>query len=252
MRRVAPLRLRAPFATATAAAVLFTGTVTLRLPAGAAPAARLERGRMLVASADLPDPNFRRAVILLLEYDSTGALGVIVNRPTDVALDTVLPEIAELKGRPETVFLGGPVARDRMILLVQTPKAPEAAAKVLDGLFITTNLDVLRELARGPRDRVPFRAFVGYAGWGPGQLDAEARRGDWDVVPGDPAKVLAREPAKLWEQMRERARGEWVQGAPPVPAGDVTAVRAQRSTGGVALPPEARNAWRASTLAFTS
>lgn len=207
---------------------------------------------MLVASAALPDPSFRHAVILLLEYEPSGALGVIVNRPTELALDTVLPEVPELAGRGETIFLGGPVARDRMIVLVRASKPPESSVQVLDGLFITASFDVLRELARGPRDGTPFRAFAGYAGWGPGQLDAEVGRGDWDVVPGDVAKVLTREPAQLWEQLHERARGEWVKTPPPSPAGNVAAIRDQRSIGGVALPPPARNACRASTLAFTS
>ena len=217
-----------------------------------APAARLARGRMLVASAALPDPSFHHAVILLLEYETSGALGVVVNRPTEVALDAVLPEVPELKGRGETIFLGGPVARDRMIVLVRAATPPESSARVLDGLFITASFEVLRELARGPRDVTPFRAFAGYAGWGPGQLDAEVGRGDWDVVPGDVAKILTREPAQLWKQLHERAKGEWVKASPPSPAAGLSSVADQRSIGGVALPPPARNACRASTLAFTS
>jgi putative transcriptional regulator len=230
-----------------------------------APATRLARGKLLVASDALPDPNFHHGVILLLEYDANGALGVIVNQPTEVTLDSVLPEISELKGRNEKVFLGGPVARDRMILLVRTTKPPQPSSQVLDGLFITASFDALRELTRGPRDA--YRAFVGYAGWGPGQLDVEVGRGDWDVIPGDAAKVIAREPAKLWEQLHQRAQGDWVRAAPPAGAGAIADVRdalsvqpraavaasaAQRSIGGVALPPPARNACRASTLAFTS
>ena len=207
---------------------------------------------MLVASAALPDPSFHHAVILLLEYETSGALGVVVNRPTEVALDAVLPEVPELKGRGETIFLGGPVARDRMIVLVRATTPPASSARVLDGLFITASFDVLRELARGPKDKTPFRAFAGYAGWGPGQLDAEVGRGDWDVVPGDVAKILTREPAQLWEQLHERAKGEWVKASPPSPAADLASVDDQRSIGGVALPPPARNACRASTLAFTS
>jgi putative transcriptional regulator len=217
-----------------------------------APAARLARGRLLVASAALPDPSFHHAVILLLEYEAAGALGVIVNRPTELALDTALPEVPELKGRGETIFLGGPVARDRMIVLVRATKPPESSARVLDGLFITASFDVLRELARGPKDATPFRAYAGYAGWGPGQLDAEVGRGDWDVVPGDVAKILTREPARLWEQLHERAKGEWVKASPPSPVADVASILDQRSIGGVALPPPARNACRASMLAFTS
>jgi putative transcriptional regulator len=244
------------FRTSHAAAVavmLLTLTATsIPASADAPPAARLARGRMLVASAALPDPSFHHAVILLLEYETSGALGVILNRATDVKLDTVLPEVTELKGRSDTIFLGGPVARDRMIVLVRAAKAPASSAPVLDGLFITASFDVLRELARGSRDATPFRAFAGYAGWGPGQLDAEVGRGDWDVVPGDVAKVLTREPAQLWEQLHERAKGEWVKASPPSPAADVAPIVAQRSIGGVALPPPARNACRASTLAFTS
>ena len=207
---------------------------------------------MLVASAALPDPSFHHAVILLLEYETSGALGVVVNRPTEVALDAVLPEVPELKGRGETIFLGGPVARDRMIVLVRATTPPASSARVLDGLFITASFDVLRELARGPKDKTPFRAFAGYAGWGPGQLDAEVGRGDWDVVPGDVAKILTREPAQLWEQLHERAKGEWVKASPPSPTADFSSIADQRSIGGVALPPPARNACRASTLAFTS
>lgn len=211
-------------------------------------------------------------MILLLEYETSGALGVIVNRPTDLRLDTVLPEVPELKGRGETIFLGGPVGRDRMIVLVRATKPPESSAQVLDGLFITASFDVLRELARGPREASPFRAFAGYAGWGPGQLDAEVGHGDWDVVPGDVGRIMTREPAQLWEQLHERAKGEWVKASPPSPAAAVasnedtrrvrivpwsakpvrTSILDQRSMGGVALPPPARNACRASTLAFTS
>lgn len=246
---------------ATLAAILVTAAASpaASIAPGSDPAppasARLARGKLLVASEQLPDPSFRRAVILMLEYDAKGALGVIVNRPTDVTLASVLPEVGELAGRPDTVFLGGPVARDRMIVLVQTKTPPETAAKVLDGLFITASFDALRSLARGPRDATPFRAFVGYAGWGPGQLDAEVGRGDWDVVAGDAARVMTRNPATLWAELHERAHGEWVKAAPssPTAADPVSRGRvAQRSSGGVALPPPARNACRASTLAFTS
>lgn len=252
MRRPPSLGMRARSAAPPVALLLALVAVAVPARADPAPAERLARGRMLVASDALPDPNFHHSVILLLEYEASGALGVVLNRPTDVKLDTVLPEVAELKGRSETIFLGGPVARDRMILLVRAPKPPESSAQVLDGLFITASFDVLRDLARGSRDATTFRAFAGYAGWGPGQLDAEVGRREWDVVPGDVAKVLAREPARLWEELHERAQGEWVKASPPSPVLVVAPVAVQRSIGGVALPPPARNACRASTLAFTS
>lgn len=215
------------------------------------------RGKFLVASEGLADPNFRRTVVLLLEYERDGALGVVINRPTDVRLASLLPDVSELSGRSELAYVGGPVARDRMILLIRASAPPGASARVLDDVFITSSLDVLRELSRDASDARRFRAYVGYAGWGPRQLDDEIARGDWSVTPGEPASVFASDPAKLWSELRERAQGQWVRapGLRRSTAGDRNAppvTASQRSRGGTALPPAARNAWRASTLALTS
>jgi len=217
----------------------------------------LGRGKLLVASDGLVDPNFRQAVILLLEYERDGALGVVINRPTDVPLSSLLPDVSELSGRSDLAYVGGPVARDRMILLIRASAPPEASARVLDDVFITSSLDVLRELSRDASAARRFRAYVGYAGWGPQQLDDEIARGDWSVTPGEPASVFAPDPAKVWSQLRERTQGRWVRapGLWHAAAGDrspppVTA--RQRSRDGVALPPAARNAWRAATLALAS
>jgi len=226
--------------------------------ASAAPAAPAEpaRGKLLVARERLTDPNFRETVILLLEYAPDGALGVVINRPTDVPLATLLPDVTELTGRPDLAYVGGPVARDRMILLIRASSPPEASARVLDEVFITSSLDVLREMSRDTADARRFRAYVGYAGWGPRQLDDEIQRGDWSVTAGEPSSVFAKDPKKLWRELTERTSGQWVRAedawravarhhdTPPVTA-------SQRSTGSVALPPPARKAWRAATLALT-
>jgi putative transcriptional regulator len=231
-------------------------------PARGAPPTKpaVARGKFLVATDNLVDPNFRETVVLMLEYGDDGALGVVINRPTDVKLSLVLPNVEELESRADTVFLGGPVARDRMVLLVRTTSAPQASERILDGVFVTSNLDVLRQMVRSPQASDRFRAFVGYAGWAPGQLDEEIARGDWNVTAGEPASLFEKDPANVWRELNERAGGTWVRaprtlarlgahGGGPLrggPAGD------QRSIGGVALPPAARKAWRASTLALTS
>lgn len=218
----------------------------------------LARGKLLVASDALLDPNFARSVVLLLEYEPEGALGVVINRPTDVKLSSVLPEVEELATRPDTVFLGGPVARDRMVLLVRGGDASEESARVVDDVFITSSLDVLRELSRQGAEKTSFRAYVGYAGWGPGQLDREVRRGDWSIARGEAASVFEKPPEDLWYHLHERG-GEWVRA--PRSTFDVASLapgrsgpprRPQRSIGGVALPPPARKASRAATLALTS
>ena len=225
-----------------------------------APAPRPDpaRGKFLVASERLVDPNFRETVVLLLEYEvGGGALGVVINRPTDVPLATLLPDVEELSDRADLAFVGGPVARDRMILLIRAEAPPQASARVLDDVFITSSLDVLRELSRGAGDAGRFRAYVGYTGWAPQQLDDEIARGDWSVTQGEPASVFAKDPKKVWPDLRERVSGQWVRapGAWRAAAGSRSAppeTAGQRSRGGVALPPPARNAWRASTLALTS
>ena len=225
-----------------------------------APRPEVARGKFLVASDQLRDPNFRETVVLILEYTPTGALGVVINRPTDVKLATVLPQLVELRGRSDLVFLGGPIARDRMILLVRATTPPKQSARVLDGVFISSSLDVLRGLSRGKPSREQFRTYVGYTGWGRRQLDAEIARGDWRVTPAEPASVFDTPPAGIWRELNERASGQWVRAPAPrqtelvAAAGPVPIAlpRPQRSIGGVALPPPARKAWRASTLALTS
>ena len=101
-------------------------------PHGERAVAQLAKGKFLVASRSLVDPNFAETVILLVDYDREGALGVVVNRPSDVALIEALPEVNELRKRKDVVFLGGPVARDRMLLLVRTRQQPPQSLRVFD------------------------------------------------------------------------------------------------------------------------
>jgi hypothetical protein len=147
-----------------------------------------------------------------------------------------------------------------MIVLVRAAAAPEESARVLDGVFITSSLDVLRAMSREKRGKERFRTYVGYAGWGPRQLDAEIARGDWNVTAAEPVSLFEKDPSAVWPELNERASGRWVRAPAPPLATLVTAAGpvplrqpwAQRSIGGVALPPPARKAWRASTLALTS
>lgn len=170
-------------------------------------AASLAKGKFLVASRELIDPNFFETVILLVDYDLHGALGVVVNRPTGVHLGDALPEVKELRRRKDVVvFLGGPVARDRMLLLVQATKKPPQSLRVFDRVYASGNLDALRRsLSRGEG----VRAFAGYAGWGPGQLDAEVARGDWLIGPADAKALFSTTPDSMWDDLVERFSGDW-------------------------------------------
>lgn len=241
-----------------AAIATSTALATLLVLLGSARAGRCDpkpeiaRGKLLVASDQLADPNFQQTVVLVLEYAPSGALGVIINRPTDVKLATLLPEVDELRDRDDTVLLGGPVARDRMILLLRTAKPPAESERIVDGVFITSSIAALHELPRDKHAASAFRAYVGYAGWGPQQLEAEVERGDWHVLAADAAILFDKPPARVWRELNERSSGEWVreQTLPTLassahrrgPGPAAPAATAQRSIGGVALPPPARNA----------
>ena len=175
----------------------------------------LAKGRLLVASRRLGDPNFQRTVVLLLEYGRGGALGVIVNRPGEIQLRRLLPEIGELADRSDRVFLGGPVARQQLLLLVRASSPPPGAFRVDGETYATGSLEALREAAGRGGGQSTFRVFAGYAGWAGGQLEAEIERGDWRVRSHDADMVFSADPADVWRRAIEADEGRWVHRRPP-------------------------------------
>jgi putative transcriptional regulator len=174
----------------------------------AAPASALEPaiGRFLIANRQV-NGFFTASVIVLVDHGEHGSLGLIVNRPIGMKLTELLPE---LPARDEPAFLGGPVARDQLLLLVRGDP-PAVSAPVLDGVHVSGSRDTLRALLEAPPAKSEFRAYVGYAGWAAGQLESEIARGDWLVAPGDAASVFTRDPAGLWEQLFQKHRTIEVQ-----------------------------------------
>jgi putative transcriptional regulator len=173
----------------------------------------LRRGALLVASRMLVDPRFAETVVLLLAYDQTGAMGVIVNRPSAARIAVVVPNVEELRDRPDVLYLGGPLAPERLLLLVRAPLPPAESLRVLDGLYVSGNLDELRRRAHDEPRRAGFRVYAGYAGWGAGQLDVEVLQGEWYVTAGDADTVLGATAPELWPHLIERVEGVWA-GAP--------------------------------------
>lgn len=175
-------------------------------------------GRLLVASPTLPDPNFTRTVVLVLDHDDSGALGVVLNRPTELDLAGPLPAWRALAAEPAVVFAGGPVSPETAIGLARGcgPAGP-GFAPVL-GPIGTVDLAV-EPLALGA-DVDQVRVYAGYAGWGPGQLDGEVEQGSWVVVEARPDDVLSSRPEELWEAVLRRQGGTvaWLASCPPDPS----------------------------------
>ena len=157
----------------------------------------VEKGVLLVASPSLNDPNFHQTVVLVLEHGSQGTLGIILNRATTMLLSEALPGVAALKGTTHRLFAGGPVQPSVMLLLSRLKEPDPDMRPVFDSVYLGGTPAVLERILRQavPSDR--FRAFAGYAGWGPGQLGSEMLQGAWAVLPPE-TQLFEKDPATLW------------------------------------------------------
>jgi len=160
------------------------------------------RGTFLIASRDLVDPNFRETVVIMLDYGQTGAVGLVINRPTEVPVSRLVPYIAALRDREDRVFNGGPVEPLRMTFLFRSRRQPEKGLAILDEVWAASSFELLEDTAQ--QSEVPIRVFAGYAGWAPGQLDGEIERRSWHVMDGEADAVFSPEPGKLWRELIQR------------------------------------------------
>jgi putative transcriptional regulator len=173
--------------------------------------ARLSRGMFLVASRQLIDPNFSETVVLLVEYSTEGAVGLIINRPTDIRLSKILTDIRELRRRRDTVYVGGPVGRDQLLLLIKSGSKPDESYHVFKDVYICSDIDALRRITSGKNDAGDFRAYAGYSGWAPGQLEFEMTRGDWHLFPADMKSVFSKDPSEVYPRLIERSTAQWTK-----------------------------------------
>lgn len=166
------------------------------------------RGRLLVATPPLADPNFDRTVVFVLEHSPTdGALGLVLNRPSQAAVEEILPRWADLAVAPARFFFGGPVSPSSVIGLGQAALPVHAAGGWQPLLSTVGALD----LDDDPGSLAPaveqVRLFAGYAGWSAAQLEAEIDAGGWFVCDADPGDLFTSEPHDLWAAVLRRQGG---------------------------------------------
>ncbi|MFP6641030.1 MAG: YqgE/AlgH family protein [Myxococcota bacterium] len=157
--------------------------------------------RLLIATRQVRGPFFARSVILLMQHDPGGALGVILNRPTSARITELQPEPPPPTSRLDLVYAGGPVDPRIVIFLVDAEEKPPEATMVLDGIYATANPEVLHQAIADEIPAQRFRAYAGYSGWGPGQLDAEIARGDWYLAPAAATAIFDKSPDDLWQRL---------------------------------------------------
>jgi putative transcriptional regulator len=160
-------------------------------------------GSLLVATPLLDEPPFRRSVILLLDHDDDGALGVVVNRAADLTVDRVLPDWSTTVNEPGVLFMGGPVATDSALAVAEVVESVDPPGwRGCFGRIGLVDLDVPPALLEGAISRM--RIFAGYAGWSSGQLEDEITEGAWHVVDSHPDDVFNTTPETLWRQVLRR------------------------------------------------
>ncbi len=158
----------------------------------------IAKGVLLVASPSLDDPNFRQAVVLVVEHGPDGTVGLILNRSTNVLLSKALPDIAALRGTNHRLFAGGPVEPTRFLVLLRLKEPPADARSVFDGVYLGRKPDALEHIITQAKPTETFRAFAGFAAWAPRQLEAEMLLGAWAILPPDSSSIFDKDPAVLW------------------------------------------------------
>jgi len=162
-------------------------------------------GQLLIAGSSLEDPNFRRAVVLIGHHDDDGAVGVVLNRESEVEVAVAVPPLAGLVEPGDRLFIGGPVSSQSAVVVADFEHPEQAEVVAFDSIgFLPeeTDADALGGLRRA-------RVFAGYAGWGAGQLEAELDEGSWIIEPALSTDVFTQDPDALWGDVLRRKGPEY-------------------------------------------
>jgi putative transcriptional regulator len=163
------------------------------------------RGQLLIATPVIVDPNFRRTVVLLAEHSEEGAMGLVLNRPSESLVADAVPPLAGLVDGDEPVYVGGPVEPSAVVVLADFEDPAEAGSLVVGSIgFVVADEEHTLAAASVRRSRV----YAGYAGWSAAQLEAELQEEAWFVEPAQPEDAFA-DPDALWSDVLRRKGGEY-------------------------------------------
>jgi putative transcriptional regulator len=176
------------------------------------------RGKLLLASPTLQDPNFRRTVVLITEHTEDGAMGLVLNRAATSSVRDAVPDLTWLAEPEDPVYVGGPVAPTGGIVLAEFSEPSAAAAIVEDDLgFVGADAEDADGVAASIRRA---RVFAGHAGWGPGQLEGELEEDSWIVEPPRREEIFSEDTENLWAAVLRRKGREYalLSTMPPDPS----------------------------------
>ena len=188
-------------------------------PAGQESMRRPAAGMFLVAEPGMQDPRFYRSVILLVQHSADGAMGLIVNRRSEVPVSEALSELEPAIATRHNLYFGGPVEPGRIMYMYdRSAQSPDIG--IIENVSFGADYERLKELVtdHGPDS---LRVFFGYAGWASGQLEFELSRGDWTVVPVRAEHVFSSRPDSLWKTLNRAGRGLITLSPEPFPVLDL-------------------------------
>ncbi len=176
--------------------------------AGFAQSARPEdiaQGSILIMQRDAPDPLFAHSVIVLAKHEPAGTVGLMIHYRSSIPVGRALKGIAGADARTDSMFVGGPVELESVMGLVRSDAPPPGGSLVTGKLYLVASKAGIAEALSGKRKPSDVRLFLGYAGWGPGQLAHEVRQGGWWIFPYDESLVFDEHPETLWSRLIKRA-----------------------------------------------
>jgi len=164
----------------------------------------LRVGKLLVAARDLPDPDFAQSVILLVHYDHEGAVGLMLNRRTRATISRVIQDLDTGKRGSDPIYVGGPVEMSVVMGLLKSQQKPEEADSVLSDVYLVSTKALLQKSLAGSSGPSDLRLYLGYCGWGGGQLENEMQAGGWWIFDADVGVVFDPDPGSIWSRFIAR------------------------------------------------
>ena len=158
---------------------------------------------LLVAKGELRDPNFADSVVLVMNNLGPAPVGLVVNRPTEIPVARLFPDLKRLAQLHDKVYFGGPVDLESVWFLFRAVKAPEHAIQAFAGIYVSSSRDLLERLLGRAKPMDGLRIFIGHSGWAPGQLEAEIARGAWTLERADSDSIFKRKSEHPWPTPRE-------------------------------------------------
>ncbi|HEY1875049.1 MAG TPA: YqgE/AlgH family protein [Steroidobacteraceae bacterium] len=153
---------------------------------------------LIIARGELRDPNFADSVVLVLNNLGPAPVGLVVNRPTEIPVARLFPDLKHLTPLHDKVYFGGPVDLESVWFLFRAPKAPEHAIQAFAGIYLSSSRNLLQQLLGREKPMEGLRIFIGHSGWAPGQLEAEIARGAWTLERAEPDAVFKGRPEHPW------------------------------------------------------